>query len=218
MLVSFSSCRDGFIHLQSLPWLFILDLFYSADFNVPKMDIAFAISATALQSDANFMKMKDTVKEFVDRFGVHGRVHYAVMTFGDPPTKDLQFSHKMTSSSTFKELIDGIGKPSREAALDEALSVAKLLFSPGEGGREDAEKILIVMNDRESDSSNKGVVKSSRQLKTAGIRVIAVPLGDEDNLNEVEVIVSISEDIIKPKTTDKPRHISNKIVRNILNG
>lgn len=182
------------------------------------MDIAFAISATAHQSDANFMKVKDTVKQFVDRFGVHGRVHYALMTFGDPPTKDLQFSDKMASPSTLKELIDGIGKPSREAALDEALSAAKLLFSPGAGGREDAEKILIVMTDRESDSSNKDVMMSAKQLKNEGIRVIAVPLGDEDNLNEVEVIVSIGEDVIKPKTTDKPRHISDEIVGNILNG
>ena len=182
------------------------------------MDVAFAISATAIQSDANFEKMKDTVKEFIDRFGIHGRVHYALVTFGDPPEKHLEFSDKLASSSTLKDLIEEIPKPSKEAALDKALSTAKMLFSPAAGGRVDAEKILVVITDRESDSSSEDAMKASKQLKDEGIRVIAVPLGDEDNVDEVEMIVYIKEDVIKPNTTDKPRHISNKIVRNILDG
>lgn len=64
----------------------------------------------------------------------------------------------MVSLSIFKELIDGIGKLFREVVLDEVFSVVKLLFSFGVGGREDVEKILIVMIDRELDSSNKDVM------------------------------------------------------------
>ena len=191
---------------------------YPLDFNVPKMDVAFAISATAFQSDANFKKMQDTIKEFIDRFGVQGRVHYALVTFGDPPSIHLQFSDKSASLSTLKGLIEGVPKPSKEAALDKALRTAKMLFKPAAGGRVDAEKILVVMTDRESDSSSEDSMKASKQLEHEGIRVIAVPLGDEDNVNELKPIVPIKEDVIKPNTTDKPRDIADKIIDNMLDG
>ena len=182
------------------------------------MDVAFAISATAFQSDSNFEKMQDTVKEFVDRFGVHGRVHYALVTFGDRPTIHLQFINKSKSLSTLKDLIERVPIPSKEAAVDKALSTAKMLFSPAAGGRVDAKKILVVMTDRESDSSSKDAMKSSQQLTVEGIRVIAVPLGDERNVNEAKTIVSIKEDVIKSNITDQPRDIANKIIDNLLDG
>lgn len=182
------------------------------------MDVAFAISATAFQSDANFKKMQDTIKEFVDRLGVHGRVHYALVTFGDPPTTHLQFSYKLASLTALKDLIENVPIPSKEAALDKALTTAKMLFSPVAGGRVNAEKILVVMTDRESDSSSEDAMKSFKQVMDEGIRVIAVPLGDEDNVDEVKTIVSIKEDVIKPNVTDEPRDIADKIIDNILDG
>lgn len=182
------------------------------------MDVAFAISATAFDSDANFKKMKDTIKEFIDRFGAHGIVHYSLLTFGDPPTVHLKFSNKLANSTALKVLIEGVPKPSKGAALAKALNEAKMLFSPADGGRADAKKILVVMTDKESDSSSEVVMKVSKQLDDEGIRVIAVALGDEDNLREVETIVPIKEDAIKPNNTDEPKDIANKIIDNILNG
>lgn len=182
------------------------------------MDVAFAVSATAFQSDSNFKKMQDTIREFVDRLGVQGRVHYALVTFGDPPTTHLQFSDKLASLTALNDLIERVPMPSKEAALDKALNTAKMLFSPAAGGRVDARKILVVMTDRESDSSSEDAMKSSKQVNDEGIRVIAVPLGDEDNVNEVKIIVSIKEDVIKPNITDEPRDIADKIIDNILDG
>ena len=191
---------------------------YRLDFNVPKMDIAFAISATAFQSDANFMKMKDTVKEIINRYGVHGKVHYSLLTFGDSPTVHLQFSDKLANSTALKAVIDVVPKPSKGAALAKALSEAKMLFSEEAGGRVDAKKILVVMIDKESDSSSADATKASNELDDEGIRIIAVALGDEDNARELETIVPIKEDALKPNNTDEPRDIANKIIDNILDG
>lgn len=55
-------------------------------------------------------------------------------------------------------------------------------------------------------------------MKNEGICVIVVLFGDEDNLNEVEVIVFIGEDVIKLKIIDKFRYILDEIVGNIFNG
>lgn len=201
--------------------LFLTDNFrlsYISDFNVPKMDIAFAISATAFQSDANFKKMTDTVKEFIDRFGVQGRVHYSLLTFGDPPVVHLNFSDKWDNSSALRALIDGIPKPLKGAVLAKALSKAQMLFNPASGVRTDAKKILVVLIDRESDSSAEDVTKASEQLKDEGIRIIALSFGDDKSKEEVERIVPVKDDAIKPNITDKGRDIANKIIDNILDG
>ena len=201
--------------------LFLTDnsrLSYISDFNVPKMDIAFAISATAFHSDANFKKMTDTVKEFIDRFGVQGRVHYSLLTFGDPPVVHLNFSDKWDNSSALRALIDGIPKPLKGAVLAKALSKAQMLFNPASGVRTDAKKILVVLIDRESDSSAEDVTKASEQLKDEGIRIIALSFGDVKSKEEVERIVPVKDDAIKPNITDKGRDIANKIIDNMLDG
>ena len=182
------------------------------------MDIAFAISATASQSVANFKKMTNAVKEFIDRFGVRRRIHYSLLTFGDPPAVHLNFSDKWDNSSALRALIDGIPKPLKGAVLAKALSKAQMLFNPASGVRTDAKKILVVMIDRESDSSAEDVTKISEQLKDEGIRVIAVTLGEDKSLKEAERIVPVKDDAIKPNITDKGRDIANKIIDNMLDG
>lgn len=191
---------------------------FPPEFNVPQIDIAFAISAEAFQSEANFKKMKDTVKEFIEKFGVHGKVHYSLLTFGDPPTVYLKFSDKSSSSSGLTALIDGVPKPSKGTALAKALNEAKMLFTPAAGSTANAKKILVVMIDKESDSSKEDAQKASRELDDEGIRVFAVALGDQDNLREVEAIVPTKENVIKPNDTDTPTDIANKIIDNMLNG
>ena len=193
-------------------------LFLLLDFNVPEMDIAFAISTTAFQSDLAFEKMKDTVNEFVNRFGVLGRVHYSVLTFGDSPTVHLQFNNKSTTKSSLMQVVGNIPKPSKGAALGKALVAAKMVFNPASGGRPQANKILVVMIDRESDSSEEDARKAAKDLQQDGIRIIAVALGDEHNLDEVEMIVPIKEDVFKSNKSDDAKDIADSLVKNMLDG
>ena len=185
---------------------------------MPKTDIAFAISAAAFKTQVNFKKMKDAVKVFIDRFGIHGRVHYSLLTFGDPPKVHLNFSAKSNSSVALKALIEGVPKPDAAVALAEALQHAKMLFTASAGGRTDAKKILVVMTDKESDSGSQNVEEAAQGLAHEGIRVIAVAFGDEDNLHEIESIVDIKEDAFKPNVTDSSRDVANNVIDNMLNG
>lgn len=162
--------------------------------------------------------MKDIVEMFIDRFGIHGRVHYSLLTFGNPPEVHLEFSAKSNSSATLRSLIEGVPKPDTGVALAEALRDAKMLFSPAAGGRKDAKRILVVMIDKESDDGSQDVKEAAKGLDDEGVRVIAVAFGDEDNFREVEAVVGIEEDAIKPNDTDSPRQIANTIIDNMLNG
>ena len=71
---------------------------------IPEMNLAFAISARAVDDEANFEKMKDILKAIVQKFGSN-RIHYSVITFGDPPITELPFSRRLSSDEDLKRFI-----------------------------------------------------------------------------------------------------------------
>ena len=71
---------------------------------IPEMNLAFAISARAVNDDTNFEKMKDILKTIVQKFGSN-RIHYSVITFGDPPITELPFNRRLPSDEDLKRFI-----------------------------------------------------------------------------------------------------------------
>ena len=68
------------------------------------MNLAFAISARAVDDVTNFAKMKDIIRSIVHKFGSN-RIHYSVITFGDPPTTALPFDRMLSSDEDLKQFI-----------------------------------------------------------------------------------------------------------------
>ena len=56
--------------------------------NVPTLDVAFAISATATDAETNFKLMKDTITAFADMYGM-SKINYAVVAYGEKPKNGL---------------------------------------------------------------------------------------------------------------------------------
>ena len=68
------------------------------------MNLAFAISARAIDDATNFAKMKDIIRSIVQKFG-SSRIHYSVITYGDPPTTVLPFDRRLPSDEDLKQRI-----------------------------------------------------------------------------------------------------------------
>lgn len=68
------------------------------------MNLAFAISARAVDGEVNFEKMKDILKAIVQKFGSN-RIHYSVIAFGDPPITELPFNRQQPSDEILKRFI-----------------------------------------------------------------------------------------------------------------
>ena len=79
-------------------------LFLSDVPKIPEMNLAFAISARAVDDAANFEKMKDVIKTIVQEFGSN-RIHYAVITFGDPVTTELPFDRQLPTDEDLERFI-----------------------------------------------------------------------------------------------------------------
>ena len=85
-----------------------LTLFNAEVPKIPEMNLAFAISARAEDDASNFEKMKDIIKAIVQKFGSN-RIHYGVITFGDPFTTELSFDRQLPSDEDLERFIGKSG-------------------------------------------------------------------------------------------------------------
>lgn len=182
---------------------------------IPKVDMGFAISATAANSKEHFQKMQEVIKTFIDKYGSH-RMAYSVMTFGSSPTIHVRFSDSASPDDILKRSVDSIPQNKAQASLDKALYGAKELFKASNGARRDAMKVLVVIADKKSDSLAKDVKKSALRLDESDIRVIGVALGDEGD-GELGDITDVKDDVINTTDTTSPTKVVEKIMERVLN-
>ena len=97
--------------------------FFAEIFEVPKVDLGFAISATAVDEKENFQQMKDVIKSMIDKYG-RGDVLYAVIVFGEEPSIKVRFNSNFVTDEVLKGFINTMGK-TPGASLSKALMQAK---------------------------------------------------------------------------------------------
>lgn len=176
---------------------------------VPEMDLAFVISTTAVDQDKNFEKTKEIIKETVEKFGLH-RVRYSLIAFGATPDVRIRFDNVFDTEEELGKLVDNVKKAMGDAALDKALEEARYLYALAEDARPNAMKVLVVITDKKSDSTEENVQVASKKLKDDGVRVIAIALGDESD--------PVSPEVIKPETDTSPKEVVKQLVNTVLNG
>lgn len=108
------------------------------------LDLAFALSATAMDADTNFKLMKDTITAFADMYGV-SKINYAVITYGEEQTKWVDFQNQPSDFEDMKKTISTIVSETGVVALDKALGEAKKLF---DGARPQARKVIKWCNNQ----------------------------------------------------------------------
>ena len=112
-------------------------LLFSEIADVPTVDLAFAISATAADANANFKLMKDVITSFADMYGM-AKVNYALIAYGQSSTKWLDFQSQPADAQALKTTVDGIPREGGVGALDKAIEEARKLF---DGSRPHARKV-----------------------------------------------------------------------------
>lgn len=162
-----------------------------------------------MDQDKNFEKTKEIIKETVKTFGLH-RVRYSLITYGATPDVKIRFDNVFDTEEELGELVDNVKKAFGDAALDKALEEARYLFALAEDARPKAMKVLVVITDKRSDSSEEEVQIASEKLEDDGVRVIAIVLGDESD--------PVTPEIIKPENESGPKEVVKQLVKTVLNG
>ena len=191
-------------HLGS--W-FIVPLCFRVDLPIiPEVDLAFAISANAVQSDANFQKIKDVINEIVEMFGQE-RIHYSIIVFGSVPDVIIQFNDNFPTDVLLKTLrsVERAVGSALLPTLQKAQEIFKNYSRPG------VRRVLVVITDSKSDSDENGLRERAFLLEQDQIKVIPVGLGGETDDTELETLTPRKKDVVtKPDNT--PTKILVKVI------
>lgn len=180
------------------------------------MDLAFALSATALKSDDSFMKMKSVINEILNTYG-SSTVRYSVIKFGRDPEVELDFG-AVSDLNELKEILQRITKNDQGADLSRALRKARELFQMAAVSRPDAKRILVVAMDKMSGSDDVEVSVAARSLAHDGVRVIAVTFGKEADPQELTKATLNKDNVIETNDTASAKDIAAEVVEKANNG
>ena len=181
---------------------------------IPEMDLVFALSANAVKDGEHFQQMKNIVRALIDKYGTT-RLQYAVITFGNVPRIAMSFSAASRGEEALRRLLDSLQKSSG-ALLDKALEESKLLFEAK--GRRNAQRVLVVITDKKSDSSVEDVENQAKSLEDSDIKVIPVLLGKESDVRELGKTTPNKENLISVDEGDDPSVTSEIILRKAVEG
>ena len=180
------------------------------------LDLAFALSATALKSDENFMKMKSVINEILNTHS-SSSVRYSIITFGKYPDVELDFGDE-SDPRRIREVLQGISKNNEGVDLSRALKKALELLQKAALSRPDAKRILIVAMDKTSDSDEIAVDVAAKSLAQDGVRVIAVIFGKEGDPQELTKTTLNENNVIKTTDSDTSKDIAAEVMEKANNG
>ncbi|KAK2517149.1 Col6a6 [Columba guinea] len=136
-----------------------------------KGDIMFLVDSSGSIGDENFLKMKNFMRELVNRTDVGAdRVQIGVVQFSHEPKEEFKLNTYITKSDIFSA-IDRISPLQYTTLTGEALKFMLKYFQTSSGSRHAVKKVLILITDGESQDDVKG---PATVLRDKGIIIYSV--------------------------------------------
>lgn len=177
------------------------------------MDLGFALSAASTANNETFMLMKDIINYIVDTYGTQ-RIHYSVLVYGDTATVEINFGQTPPSPQQLKTAVDKLRVGTGVPNLADALKKAAKMFED-EDRRPLTRKVLVIMADSESGSTEDEIKKAARPLEDRDIEVIAVAVGDEGDPDELGNTTPDKTNVIETDKDEDPKVVGEKIMDKI---
>lgn len=164
--------------------------FISDTRDIPAIDLAFALSAAAVDADDIFDKMKNTVDTIVKLYGVD-KIRYALVTFGDKANTVADFDNDR-GKDALRTIVQNVSRPTGEPDVREALEEVEKLFENA-SPRPGSWKVLVVFIDMKSANSRDDIKEAAKPLIERNVTIIPATVGSEVNVDEIEVLVTNKE-------------------------
>ena len=87
-----------------------------------------------------------------------------------------------------------------------------------EEGRSNAKKVVIVVSDRRSQSTDSEIRNALKQLQDNDVIVIPVALGVEADERQLKLLTDDESSFVTAKTTDDTTEIKNKVMVLVFKG
>ena len=180
---------------------------------MPKVDLGFAISATGVDAEDTYEKMKDVVKSIVETYGLVS-IRYGVISFGKTPSTNIAFSQSFPDKDVLLRMLDLYLTPRGTPDLQKALEEAKTLFDRAPA-RPDAKKVLAVIMDSKSSSDPDGIAKAAEALNEDEIQVIPVGIGSNIDDKELESITNNKDNVVGAEKDEDMSVVGKEIMEKV---
>ena len=182
--------------------------------NLPYIDLVFALSATSNNLPQTYDLMKNTIKKFIDKYGVD-KTHYSFIVFGNQVIRVVNFNHTFPpNANELKAALDAQAPLSSGPILKNVLLEAFRIFNETID-RTNAMKVLVVITDKNSGANKDSLAMSVRPMEDNGVLVISVAIGDV-NRSELLVISPSPPDVISVDRDVEPLTLAERIMGRIL--
>lgn len=180
-------------------------------------DIAFLVDASESMTKKDFETQKEVIKRIAATFDVGPtKSHLGLITFSSHAQVCISFSENLDQES-FQSIVDSLPFAAGGTRFDRAFQVAANdLFSRNSGVRSNLPKILIILSDgkQSADYDAVPIERSVLLLRRLGVRILALAIGDQVDIREMQQIVADSKDVYPVKDfdslLDKVQNVSNK--------
>lgn len=180
---------------------------------VPEVDLGFALSASSVFYNETFKLMKDIINYIVDAYGTR-KIHYSVLVYGDTATIEINFGQTPPSPQQLKTAVEKLrvetGVPNLAGALEKALKMFE-----DDDRRPLTRKVLVIMADSKSRSTEDEIIKAARPLEERDVKVIAVAVGEEADPVELETTTPDKTNVIETGKEEDPKMVGEKIMDKI---
>ena len=180
---------------------------------VPEVDLGFALSASSVYYNETFKLMKDIINYIIDTYGTQ-KIHYSVLVYGDTATIEINFGQTPPSPQQLKAAVEklrvGTGVPNLAGALEKAVKIFE-----DDDRRPLTRKVLVIMADSKSGSTEDEIKKAARPLEERDIEIITVAVGEEADPVELENTTPDKTNVIETDREENPKMVGEKIMDKI---
>ena len=164
-------------------------------------------------SDENFKKQQDFVKTLASSFDPVSTKHQlGLISYSSNAQIEVSFKDN-TDGEEFEKAVDHMLHAKGRTRLDKALKLASSeLFTTNGGMRSGQSKTMIIITDgRQSVADTVSLKDAVRSLKQLGVRIYAIGIGDEVDLNELQELTKSNEDIFTVNDFNDLANMANDI-------
>ena len=181
---------------------------------VPNIDLLFAISVGSNESNQTYSLAKNTIKEFIDKYGA-GNIRYSIILYTNSVLRVVTFNYTFQpSAEEIKASLDAAAPLGGVPDLAQALQESSRIFNETKD-RLSATKALVIITDKNSANDKDTLVTAVRPLEDKGILVISVAVGSV-NRSELLVISPNPLDVIQAHNNTDPLTLAENIIDRIL--
>ena len=191
-----------------------MDCVYFADrpLNVPKLDLVFALSSTSPDKDETFQLMTDTVKSLLQRYD-SSNIRFGLLEYSEDVNIVVDLKNE-TDAAGMKAELAVIAPSVGLSALDRALEAAKNMFFEA-GDRKDADRVLVVMTDKNSLVDEEEIIGATKPLEKMAVKIILVVIGDKVDPTNFK-FVAPKENIIETNKDEDSTDLGEEIMERVI--